>query len=411
MKNNNKSLKTKHEVKGVRTYISLIIGAMLIYFIGYNLPLFGISNDVLESIGGTDVMTYYISLLTGGSLSSLTLFTLGMAPIITGTIIVQLLESELSKTVKSWREQGKAGRKNKLKLQYIITAAISVILSLGGVIMLLSSSTDLFRFGTVVTLIIIPLQLTAASCGLLFLSKKIDEVLYGIGTSLLLTTGIILTMIDALSFDMFTSTQLLITGVFFITVTIMIMLVNLSSIEFKGTSYLYNNLEDKDSVPFRLSFSQTGVTALIYTMPVIVFLNWVVGKFEIENEIIANLFNLSDANIVTIIVFFLTILLFSVLYTIIALDGDDLSDILIKHGYYIYDVNPGEDTAKLLNSVIIKIGLIGGFMIATVASLPYLISLVITLPGVALIISTSLIIILNTALNVFRVITTNIKSV
>ncbi len=122
-----------------------------------------------------------------------------------------------------------------------------------------------------------------------------------------------------------------------------------------------------------------------------------------------NLFNLTNPNIFTIIIYFITIFVFSVLYTYLTLDAGIMSDVLEKQGYYIFGVNPGEDTAEYMKKVIVLVGCVGGGLIAFVACLPYFISLFITLPAITLILSTSLIIMLNTCVRLFKIIYINVK--
>ncbi len=105
-----KMSKSYKNTKQVSIYIALILSALLIYFIGYNIPLLGINKDMSSYLQDSGLLTY-VSLITGGNLRNLTLFTLGMSPIISSAIIVQLLETELSPTVKSWGDSGKAGKK------------------------------------------------------------------------------------------------------------------------------------------------------------------------------------------------------------------------------------------------------------------------------------------------------------
>lgn len=397
--------KAKYDVKSLKYYILMIALSLLLYFVGYSIQMFGV-NNTWESLG-SQFSIFYVNVITGGNLSNLSLFALGMGPIISSSIIVQLLESELSSKVKSWRELGDLGKIYKTRLQYVITGIISTITAVGIVLSLYLNSSGTLTYSLGLSLIIIPLQLVSASLFLQMIAKWIDERFFYSGTSLLLTYGIILNLIDMLSFDMFSATEIIITSLLFFVMLIIIVLVNSSSIEINGTSYNYNT--DTYNSPFRISFSQTGVIALIYASPLMVLGNYLLGKLDITNEVIANMFNLADANPLTIIIYFTLILVFSILYTYIVMDTDIISETLLRQGYYVYNVNPGYDTSKFLKGIILKVGVVGGLLIALIAVSPYLVSFVYSLPGITVILSTSLIIMTNTATKIFNILYINFK--
>ena len=86
-------------------YTMLIV---VVFRIGVHIPVPFVNVDSIKSIIESDTFSF-LSILNGGGLTNFSILALGVSPYITSSIIVQLLQSDLSKTVTSWSEQGRMG--------------------------------------------------------------------------------------------------------------------------------------------------------------------------------------------------------------------------------------------------------------------------------------------------------------
>src|SRR5689334_15057498 len=128
----NFSLANLFKVKEIRTKILITLGLLLIYRIGFFIPLPGVNfkpfMDQMGNLGGVGKLFSMMNVLTGGSLQSATLFSLGVMPYISASIIFSLLAKAVPALEKIAKE-GQSGQRKINQYTRITTVGICLVQS------------------------------------------------------------------------------------------------------------------------------------------------------------------------------------------------------------------------------------------------------------------------------------------
>ena len=127
------TLKNAFKTKEIRVKIFLTLALLLVYRIGCYIPVPGLSAD---AIGNIFEETSFLSILTsmsGGSLQSATLFSLGILPFINAFIIMQLLTLVIPKLEKLSKE-GDAGRRKITQITRYVALVLAAVQGIGSVV-------------------------------------------------------------------------------------------------------------------------------------------------------------------------------------------------------------------------------------------------------------------------------------
>ncbi len=192
----------------LRNRILFTLGMLVIYRIGYHIPLPAVDTVALKAaIGNLDdkdllknVMAY-MSTFTGGSLSQSTIFALGVAPYISASIIIQLLSTVLP-DLKALRKEGASGQQKIMEYTRYLTIALCIG---QGIFVLINLRTMAHGIvypefeGSWVFWVGCTVALTGGAMFLMWLGEQIDRYGMGNGVSLIITAGIVATMPDAAS--------------------------------------------------------------------------------------------------------------------------------------------------------------------------------------------------------------------
>ena len=94
---------------------------IIVFRLGVHIPVPFVNVGAIRELTNSETFDF-LSLLNGGGLTNFSVFALGVSPYITASIIIQLLQMDLSKTVVEWSEQGQIGRKKTKRLTLFLSA-------------------------------------------------------------------------------------------------------------------------------------------------------------------------------------------------------------------------------------------------------------------------------------------------
>ena len=186
------------KTKEIRVKIWLTLLMLLVYRIGCYIPIPGLNASTLETlIGGTGDFLGILSMMSGGSLSSATLFSLGILPFINAFIIMQLLTLVIP-PLERMSKEGEEGRKKITQITRYVAIALAVVQAIGIVVGWRGAINSVFAFEagwkapyfTMASIIII---LVSGSTMCMWLGERITEYGIGNGTSLIIFVGILST--------------------------------------------------------------------------------------------------------------------------------------------------------------------------------------------------------------------------
>lgn len=366
-------------------------------------------------VGENGIADNIFALLGGGNTQFLTLFALGVGPYITASIVIQLLENDLVPKMADWKHQGVDGqnkRSNWTKYSAILFAFLQAFgLTLGVYVLKNTNFINAIPFteGSVVGMLeflVIPLFITAGSTILIWLADRITEKGIGNGMSVLIMVGI-LTRIPAelitIAKDLYNSAYNGIEGIMdkdfiitsfvwmlvFIIFILLLILVIYYTLAYRKVKINYvknsnSKINESSFIPIKLN--PAGVIPIIFVSPLMqvpllilrlpIFSgnNPSAGEYGPYETVFRAFFDLrGDYWFVAMVLYFVLIVLFSIMYSYIQMNPETMSKNLEKQQAYIVGVRPGEDTERYLGKIITRTTVYGGTILALLAILPILI--------------------------------------
>jgi len=381
------------KIPELKKKILFTLGIIVVYRIGCYIPTPGVNASVLgqffESMAASSDGSIFgiMNLFSGGALEKMTIFSLGIMPYISSSIILQLLTAVIPALEKLAKE-GQAGYRKINQYTRYGTLGLGLIQSFFIALWLESPQAFqgyqlvdhpgwAFRIVTVFTL-------TCGTMLLMWLGEQIQEKGIGNGISLVITAGIISaapsamnTLIKMLSPQAGGATQLqpltlLIMVAFLIGVIISITLITQAQRKIP-VQYARRIVGRKvygggnSYIPLKVDTS--GVIAIIFAQSIILF-PATLASF-IPNQSFQNMAGfLSRGGWLYYSIYGFLIVFFCYFYTAIVFNPIDVADNMKKHGGFIPGVRPGSQTADYLDFVMTRITLAGALFICTIAIMP-----------------------------------------
>jgi preprotein translocase subunit SecY len=377
--------KTSSGTPELKCRILFTFGLLIIYRLGIHIPIPGINGPALADFFASAQNTLFglFDMFSGGGLSRLSIFALGIMPYISASIILQLLTVVSPELKRLSKEEGAAGRKKITQYTRYGTVLITVIQGMGIAIGLetMNSPTGVpivfdpgwaFRFSTVITL-------TAGTIFIMWLGEQITARGIGNGISLIIFAGIV----AGLPSGLFNTMRLVTTGemsLFILLMVLAIMAAVLVLIVFieRGQrripiQYAKRMMGRKmyggqtSHLPLRVNTA--GVIPAIFASSVLMFPATVASFSQVEFLNRIEVYLRPDAIFYNIL-FVAMIVFFCYFYTAIIFDPKDISENLKKQGGFIPGIRPGLRTQQYIDRVLSRITLWGAIYISAVCVLP-----------------------------------------
>jgi preprotein translocase subunit SecY len=374
------------QMEDLRKRVLFTLGMLGIYRLGIFVPAPGIDRVVLgqffQQQEGNTLFGLY-DMFTGGALEQFSVFTLGIMPYITASIIMQLL-TVMVPALERIQKEGQTGRNRITQYTRYLTIVIACVqgsaMAAGLETMRVGAQSVViepgwgFRMMTVLTV-------TAGSCFIMWLGEQISERGIGNGSSIIISTGILarvpasaanlLTLVNLGELNLMWATLLLcamflvICGIVFIErgqrrIPIQYAKRVLGRRVYEGqTTHLPLKINTSGVVPPIFASSLLMLPATVSTFANNAFLEWVVGAFYPGRW----LYNLSFAGL---------IIFFSFFYTAVTFNPVDVAENLKKQGGYIPRIRPGNETAEYLDRLLTRLTSGGAIYLSAICILPTL---------------------------------------
>jgi preprotein translocase subunit SecY len=369
------------KIEELKNRIFFTLALLAVYRIGCHIPTPGINGEALSKFlterGGA--LMGFFDMFSGGALSRVTIFALGIMPYISASIILQLLTVVIPAIGKLAKE-GEEGRKKIIKYTRYGTVLISAVQSFGIAVGLESMQQGAFiqhpgwsfRLMTMITL-------TAGTAFIMWLGEQITERGIGNGISLIIFAGIVARLPNAI----ISTVRLMRAGelsLLFIIVLIVMMVAVVGAIIYieKGerripVQYAKRVVGRKmyggQSTHLPLKVNTSGVIPPIFASSIIMFPATVAGFISIPwVQGIAR--QLTPGSALYTILYISMIVFFSYFYTAIIFNPVDVADNLKKYGGYIPGIRPGKKTSDYLYRVLSRLTFVGAIYLSVVCVLP-----------------------------------------
>ncbi len=377
------ALGTAGKLGDLKRRLLFLLGALVVYRMGAHIPVPGIDPTVLEQLfksqqGGILGM---FNMFSGGALSRFTIFALGIMPYISASIIMQLA-SVMSPELEALKKEGEAGRRKITRYTRYGTVLLAVVQALG-ISIALEAQQGLvldpglaFRITTILTL-------TAGTMFLMWLGEQITERGIGNGISMIIFAGIVAGLPNAIG----STLELGRTGSFsiplIIALFIAVMLVTYFVVFVERgqrkilVNYAKRQVGNKvyggQSSHLPLKLNMSGVIPPIFASSLILFPATLSGWFG-QSESMTWLRDiagaLSPGQPVYVTLYVAAIVFFCFFYTALVFNPKETADNLKRSGAFIPGIRPGEQTAKYIDKVTMRLTLAGAIYITAVCLLP-----------------------------------------
>jgi len=394
----------------IRNKILFTFFIILIFRILSHVPVPGIDISSVKAFVNSSQLLGLFDIFSGGGLKNFSIVTLGLAPYINASIIVQLFTA-LIPSLEELSKEGESGREKLNEYTKFLTLPISVVQSLG--IYALFKSQGILPELQTLDLAILILSMMAGTYILLWVSDLLTEKGLGNGVSLLIFVGIISVIPDsAVKFIGLLNSENFINAIFFVIsfliVTASVVYVNegVKNIPLEyGRRMSAGGSRVTSSLPLKVN--QVGVIPVIFAVSIVLLPSLLVAPLaSSEQAYLRDLSvffydNFQSNSFLYNFLTFILVVAFTYFYTSIQFNPEKISDDIKKRGGFIPGIRPGLNTTSYLKNVIGKITLGGGLFLGFIAIMPYLIHLFIGFSSFA-IGGTSLLIVVSVVLETIR---------
>ena len=357
------------------------------YRIGVHVPIPGVDAAALaadfKSLAGT--LFDMFDMFSGGGLSNVSVFALGVMPYISASIIMQLLQVVSPDIKRMAKEEGQAGRRKITQYTRYLTVLITLVqglfISIGLESMTSPDGTPIvlnagwhFRMVTMATF-------TAGSMLVMWLGEQITERGIGNGISLIIFCGIVVGIPRGImqSMDLIKSGSM---SIFLAVIIVLLMAAVLTAIVFVERaqrripiSYAKRQIGRKmfggQNTHLPLRVNTAGVIPPIFASSLLLF-PATVGQFS-TNEYVRMVTDFfAPHGVLYNVLYVVLIFFFCYFYTAIIIDPKDMAENLKKNGGFVPGIRPGERTQEYIDTVLSRLTLSGAVYISAISLLPML---------------------------------------
>jgi preprotein translocase subunit SecY len=370
------------KAEALKKRIWFTLGALLVYRLGTYIPIPGVNPDALAQAfnnASTGIIGMF-NMFSGGAVSRMAIFALGIMPYISASIIIQLMTSVVP-TLDALKKEGESGRKIITQYTRYGTVLLALVQSYGiavgleGGNNLVMDPGMFFRITTMVTL-------TGGTIFLMWLGEQITSRGIGNGISLIIFSGIVANLPHAISGTLelgregaLSTAIILIVAVVAVLVIAFIVFVERAQrrllIQYPKRQ-VGNRMFQGDSSHLPLKLNTSGVIPPIFASSLLLLpvtlANFSAGKGPGWLTTVTAL--LGHGQPLYMLLYAAMIIFFSFFYTAVVFNPTDTADNLKKHGGFIPGIRPGQRTAEYIDYVLTRITVLGAIYLVLVCLLP-----------------------------------------
>ena len=367
----------------LRRRLVFLLLALVVYRIGAHIPVPGINPDQLAQLfqGQQGGILSLFNMFSGGALSRFTVFALGIMPYISASIIMQLMTYVIP-TFEQLKKEGEAGRRKITQYTRYGTLGLAMFQSFS-IAVALESSAGLVTapgFGFRITAMI---SLTAGSMFLMWLGEQITERGLGNGISILIFSGIAAGLPNAIGglLELVRTGAMNVLVAMFVVAVVVLVTYFVVFVERGQRKILVNYARRQvgnkvyggQSSHLPLKLNMAGVIPPIFASSIILLPATVVGWFSTGESMrwvkdIAGA--LTPGQPIYVMLYAAAIVFFCFFYTALVFNSKETADHRKKSGAFIPGIRPGDQTARDIDKILVRLTLAGAIYITFVCLLP-----------------------------------------
>jgi preprotein translocase subunit SecY len=366
------------KIPDLRNKILFTLFMIAVYRLGSHVPVPGVDISQLQGIEDQQNAGFisFINLFSGGALTNMAIFALGIMPYITSSIIMQLLTVVIPK-LEQWQQQGEVGIKKITQWTRYMTVTLALLQSTG-LVFLFKTQFNIIpdEDFTAPRIALIVLTLTTGTAVIMWMGELITQRGIGNGMSILIFTSVISSLpAEGAAIFQQAGTMpfvlILLLGLALI-VAVVFMEQGQRRIPVQYAKRVVGRrMTSGGSTYIPLKVNQAGVIPIIFASSVLYFpsllasaVQWDGFQSFVDNHL-AN-----PRSPIYMIIYGLLVVFFAYFYTAIAFNPVQTADNIRKYGGFIPGIRPGRPTAEYLNNVLTRITLPGSLFLAAIALIP-----------------------------------------
>jgi preprotein translocase subunit SecY len=369
----------------IRGRLFFLIGALVVFRLGTYIPVPGINpsevarffNDQSNGILGI------VNMFSGGGLSRLSIFAMGVMPYISASIIIQMM-SMVVPTLNELRKEGEAGRRKLTELTRYITVVLAAFQSLAAAVALQNGHLTLYTGAP--WLFTATITMTTGTLFLMWLGEQITERGIGNGISMIIVAGIIAGFpgavgrtAEAVNTGEMQGPFALLLIIIVLGVTAFVVFVERAQRRI-AVNYAKRQVGRRmyagqtSHMPFKLNMS--GVIPPIFASSLLLFPTTIANFVGTGNDsrLGAIMQDIAQAlgygQPLHLLFYAILIVFFCFFYTALVFNSRDTAENLKKSGAFIPGIRPGAQTADYIDRVLTRLTLWGALYVMAVCVLP-----------------------------------------
>jgi len=380
------TLKNLFAVADLRNRVLFTLGMLAVYRVGNFIPTPGVNSEALRIMSeqAQNTMFGLYDMFTGGSLSRVTIFALGVMPYISSSIILQLL-TVVWPYLERLSKEGELGRRKITQYTRYLTLVLAMVQSLG-IAIFLERQTEIagglplvyepgwgFRLGCMLTL-------TTGTMFIMWLGEQITERGIGNGMSLIIFAGIVVNFPRAViaTIDQMQTGQIGLLTMLFLVVLMVGVIAAIIYVE-RGHRRITVQYAKRvvgrrqyggSSTHIPLKVNTGGVIPVIFASSILTFPATMSGMFTPGGWADAAVRQIGYGMPLYNLLYVVLIIFFAYFYTAIIFNPDDVSENMRKYGGFIPGIRPGKRTAEYIDTILARITIVGAVYLAMVAIIP-----------------------------------------
>jgi preprotein translocase subunit SecY len=367
-------------VADIRKKLAFTAAMLALYRLGAYIPAPGVDvqavKEIQDNFGGSNILGF-LNLFSGGSLSRLSLFALGIMPYITASIILQLLTVVLP-SLERLQKEGEVGQQKITQYTRYLTVGLAFAQSLGYVFLFRSfgneNNTSVVGNLTFAKTFLIVICLTAGCTLLMWLGELITQRGIGNGISLMIFASIASSIPSGITKWWDSPDQVFVVMMPFIALAVIVAIVFVQEGQRRipvqyAKRVVGRKMTSGGSTYLPLRVNMAGVIPVIFAASIMAFPPTIGQLLNTPAALdFAAFFSPNSWAYVVGEIFF--IIVFTYFYTAVTFNPVDQADNLKKYGGFIPGVRPGRPTAEYLDRILSRLTFPGALYLGAVAALP-----------------------------------------
>jgi preprotein translocase subunit SecY len=369
----------------LRQRIIFTLGILFVFRLGAAITIPSIKTNALTSSVTSSGIFGLMNMIGGGTLERFSIFSLGVSPYITSSIIIELLSMDVIPILTQWQKEGNNGKKKKDRVTRYLTVVLAAIQG-GSLTYAFDKGYGILDNANIYTYAYVVVVMIAGAMFAMWLGDQITQKGVGNGTSLLIFTGIVSNLPNAFIttfnnlVDFSKGTSDIAMGIAWYVLFVIVYLAIVIFVVFnegatRKIPVMYASssntvMRTKEQTHMPIKINSSGVIPVIFASSVLAAPRTIISFMDSTTvtKTIDNVLNYQQP--IGFCLYIVMIVLFSFFYANLQIDAKKISDDLKKNGGSIPGVRTGIDTENYIKKVLNRVTVVGSLFLVIISAIP-----------------------------------------